>query len=126
MTSAALKSFIVDMHRRMRHIYQPKMIVTLLASGWASDDDIVSAFLEEPECSGKSRIQLLKVLNRVDKRRPTAPGQVLTAHGAVERRNGGHALIGFDQLSEEQKAEIRELCRQALEEYRQGVPSFAA
>ena len=114
-----LKQFI-QKGMRMEGPYQPVMIRTLLRQdGRARDGDIVRAFRAEPACRNASEDDLLRILNVQDKRRPTGPGAVLTRHKIVERDGAGYHLLGYDQLSRDQVAELIGLCEEGLADYRE-------
>lgn len=95
---------------RMSHIYQPVMLLALLASnGECHEREIAKAILEHDE----SQIEYYTRITN------SMVGRVLRRHGYVEKRGKLYRLKGFDNLSDKQVDHLRKLCRQKLEQYLQ-------
>lgn len=108
----ALRDFL-NARMRMSHVYQPAMLETLLEQGGrATVREVALSLLSHDE----SQIEYYEQIARA------MPGRVLQNHGVVEarrdgRRVAGYALPGFDELTEEQVAELRALCRAKIRDY---------
>ena len=104
MTFDQLKQFITaDM--QMQHIYQPVMLIELLKNdGQASEEHIAHTFLSQDPTQQKYYED--KVRNMV--------GKVLNKNGITEREKSTHRLIDYDQLTDQQIAELLDLLRKRL------------
>jgi diadenosine tetraphosphate (Ap4A) HIT family hydrolase len=112
MTYNDLKNFIlIDM--QMQHVYQPVMLIELLKNnGEASETQIAKAILGVDPV--QQRYYEDKVRNMV--------GKVLNKNGITEREKSTHRLLGYEQLTDEQKTELLALLRSRLsaEELKRG------
>ena len=101
-----LRDFIIS-RMRLSHIYQPLLIKTLLESGGvATVRQLASSFLAQDES------QLLYYEKTLKK----MPIKVLTKHNIL-RREGELVTLGVRNLTLEEKAEIKKLCEQRMQEY---------
>jgi diadenosine tetraphosphate (Ap4A) HIT family hydrolase len=92
---------------RMSHIYQPLFIRSLVdAGGSATLRQLAHSFLAQDESQ----------LMYYEKRIKEMPLKVLKRHGVVER-DGDLISLAVKNLTLEQKAQIRILCEQRLQEY---------
>jgi ATP adenylyltransferase len=105
---ASLERFIRQ-EMRMSHIYQPVMLLELLASGGqASIRQIAKALLAEDASQIEYYEQIVK--NMV--------GKVLTkSRGITERDADTYRLKDFGELDAPQIALLTDLCRQKIDEY---------
>ena len=100
-----LRDYISTM--QMQHVYQPVMLIELLKSkGEASEQTIAKAILNIDPV--QQAYYQDKVRNMV--------GKVLRNNGVTERSGSTHKLVGFEQLSESEVAELLDLCRERLSE----------
>lgn len=91
----------------MSHIYQPLLIKTLVdAGGSATLRQIANAFLSQDES------QLIYYEDRIRK----MPLMVLRDHGIVSKK-GGLVTLNTEKLTLEQKAQVKMICEQKLQEY---------
>lgn len=91
----------------MSHIYQPLLIRTLVdAGGSATLRQLAHAFLSQDES------QLIYYEDRIKK----MPLMVLRDHGIVSKK-GDLITLNTEKLNLEQKAKIKMLCEQKLQEY---------
>jgi ATP adenylyltransferase len=105
-----LRDFLV--HRmRMSHVYQPVMLKALIhGGGRASIRDIASAFLALDEAQREYYAEITKRM----------PGPVLTRHNLVQRDGDGYRLtVPLDDLSEEDRQELIDICDAKVAEYLQ-------
>ena len=106
MTFNQLIDFIEN-RMRMSHIYQPLLIRSLIdAGGSATIRQLAQAFLIQDES------QLLYYEKRIKE----MPVKVLSRH-EVLKRNGELVTLNVNRLTLEQKAQLRGLCEQKLQEY---------
>src|SRR5664279_5111127 len=106
MSYEELADFIKD-KMSMSHIYQPLLIRTLVESGGlATLRQLAQQFVLQDES------QLLFYEQRIK----GMPVRVLAGHGVL-RHEKGVVSLNVPQLSLEQKAHIRMLCEQRLQEY---------
>ena len=106
MTFEELRDFLAS-KMKMSHIYQPLLIKTLIESGGVSTiRQLATAFLSNDE----SQIMFY------EKRLKEMPIKVLTKHGIISR-NGELVSLNIKKMSLEQKAEIKKLCEQKIQEY---------
>jgi len=106
MTFSELKKFLTS-RMRMSHIYQPLLIKSLLeAGGIATIRQIATIFLSQDE----SQIQYY------EKRLKEMPIRVLSKHGIIER-DGDLLRLKTAKLTFEQKAELKKICEQKLQEF---------
>ena len=111
-TYVALKHFITST-MQTSHIYQPAMLAKLLHSaGEASLEDLAKHLLSYDDSQVEYYEERVKAM----------VGEVLTkTHGVTEkvkdgRKITGYRLLGFDELSAEEVAELADLCASKLEE----------
>lgn len=106
MTFEALRNFLAS-KMKMSHIYQPLLIKTLIESGGVSTiRQLSTAFLSNDE----SQIIFY------EKRLKEMPIKVLSKHGIISR-DGELVSLNVKKLTLEQKAEIKKLCEQKIQEY---------
>jgi ATP adenylyltransferase len=93
---------------RMSHIYQPVMLKRLLEAGGISHQtDIARAILQYDQ----SQLEYyVKITNNM-------VGRVLRSHGIVEKDSKRYTLVGFDELTKSQVAELVAMCDQRIGEY---------
>lgn len=104
-----LKSFI-DKSMRMSHVYQPVMLMTLLAKGVrGSVRDIATAILVHAESQIEYYEQITKEM----------VGRVLRKRGVVGKDGRTFELLDFDRLAPEQVAALIEFCQQKLAEFKE-------
>jgi len=109
MTYEQLVAFIQN-RMRMSHVYQPVMLVALLQGGGrCSTTEIARAILTHDE----SQIEYYEDVTK------NMVGRVLRRHGIVEREDGGYALVGYENLDEEQIEYLIGLCESKLDEYKE-------
>ena len=101
-----LKEFIVE-RMRLSHIYQPLLIKTLVdLGGSATIRQLAITFLQNDES------QLLYY----EKRLKEMPIKVLSKHNVI-KRDGDLITLEIQKLTLEQKAEIKKLCEQKMQEF---------
>jgi len=101
-----LKEFIIE-KMRLSHIYQPLLIKTLVElGGSATIRQLAITFLQNDES------QLLYY----EKRLKEMPIKVLSKHNVI-KRDGDLITLETQKLTLEQKAEIKKLCEQKMQEY---------
>ena len=99
----------------MSHIYQPVMLAHLLSNGGESNvEDVARAISAHDPSQTEYYSEIAK--NMV--------GRVLAAHGIVSpqkrgRRITGFRLEGIENLTQEQIADLVDLCQAKLDEYRE-------
>jgi diadenosine tetraphosphate (Ap4A) HIT family hydrolase len=104
-----LKSFI-EKSMRMSHVYQPVMLMTLLASGGkASARDIATGILIHDESQIEYYEQITKEM----------VGRVLRKRGLVKKEAQTFELLGFDRLAPGQVADLIGLCQKKLEDFKE-------
>lgn len=103
-----LKKFVTD-EMVMSHVYQPVMLITLLENaGSAAATTIAEAILKQDPTQVEYYTLIVK--NMV--------GRVLTNNRRVTAKEGNHyRLVGADELTNDQKNELIELCRSRIETY---------
>lgn len=97
-------------HRmRMTHIYQPVMLMKLLESGgYATTVDIAKAILLHDPTQIRYYADITK----------RYPGRVLSRnHNMTKRTADGYVLVGSDDLSDDEKRCLIEICSTKLEEF---------
>lgn len=94
---------------KMQHIYQPVMLIELLKNGGsASATDIAKAILT------RKKDQINKYRSIVKK----CPGEVLARHEVITPSgNDQYSLNGYGGLTNNEKKELIELCKEELEEF---------
>ena len=106
MTFTELRNFVVST-MRMSHIYQPLLIKSLIeAGGIATVRQLATSFLSSDES------QILYY----EKRLKEMPIKVLSKHGIIARE-GELVSLNTKKLTLEQKAELKKLCEQKIQEY---------
>ena len=104
----SLRTYIAE-RMRMSHIYQPLMLLELLGRhSPAPAQDVARRIL------GEDVTQIDYYTERVKR----MVGKVLTGNGITAYANGAYSLIGADELSEEERDELQQLCRQRLDIFR--------
>ncbi|WP_231594521.1 HNH endonuclease [Synechococcus sp. CBW1107] len=104
-----LRAFIAE-RMRMSHIYQPLMLMELLGrSSPAPAQDVARRIL------GEDVTQIEYYTERVKR----MVGRVLTGNGITAYGNGAYSLIGGEELSDGERDELLELCRQRLDAFRE-------
>ena len=103
-----LRTYIAE-RMRMSHIYQPLMLMELLSrSSPAPAQDVARRIL------GEDVTQIDYYTERVKR----MVGKVLTGNGITAYANGAHSLIGGEELSDVERDELQQLCRQRLDAFR--------
>ena len=106
LTFEELRDFITS-KMRLSHIYQPLLIKTLIESGGVSTlRQLATTFLSNDES------QILYY----EKRLKEMPVKVLSNH-KILRRDCELVTLNIRKLSLEQKAELKKLCEQKMQEY---------
>ncbi|WP_255001860.1 HNH endonuclease, partial [Cyanobium sp. Alchichica 3B3-8F6] len=104
-----LRTYIAE-RMRMSHIYQPLMLMELLGRGSpAPAEDIARRIL------GEDVTQIDYYTERVKR----MVGKVLTGNGITAYGNGAYSLIGADELSDAERDQLLDLCRQRLDAFRE-------
>jgi diadenosine tetraphosphate (Ap4A) HIT family hydrolase len=94
---------------QMSHIYQPLMLLELLGRhSPAPAQDVARRIL------GEDVTQIVYYTERVKR----MVGKVLTGNGITTYANGAYRLIGADELSDLERDELQQLCRQRLDSFR--------
>jgi len=103
-----LRTYIAE-RMRMSHIYQPLMLMELLGrSSPAPAQDVARRIL------GEDVTQIDYYTERVKR----MVGKVLTGNGITAYANGAYKLIDGDELSDTERDELQQLCRQRLDAFR--------
>jgi ATP adenylyltransferase len=103
----ALRDF-VSQKMRMSHVYQPVMIRSLIrAGGRAQIETIAKDLLAED----RSQVEYYSAIVK------NMVGRVLTRHGVVQRQGSEYVLTDFNSLSQNEAAEILQICEQKLADY---------
>ena len=103
-----LRTYIAE-RMRMSHIYQPLMLMELLGrSSPAPAQDVARRIL------GEDVTQIEYYTERVKR----MVGKVLTGNGITAYANGAYSLIGGEELSDVERDELQQLCRQRLDAFR--------
>ncbi len=106
MTFQELKDFI-ESKMKLSHIYQPLLIKSLIESGGiATVRQLATMFLTNDESQ----------LMYYEKRLKEMPIRVLSKHGVI-LRDGELVSLKVRKLSLEQKAELKKLCEQKMQEF---------
>ena len=106
MTFNELKEFL-ESKMRLSHIYQPLLVKSLIDSGGsATVRQLAGIFLAHDES------QILYY----EKRLKEMPIKVLSKHGLI-KRDGELVSLNIGKLTLEQKAELRKICEQKMQEY---------
>lgn len=106
MNFSELKEFL-ESKMKLVHIYQPLLIKSLVdAGGSATVRQLAGVFLVHDES------QLLYY----EKRLKEMPIKVLSKHGLL-KRDGELVTLNVGKLTLEQKAEVRKICEQKMQEY---------
>ncbi len=108
-TYQRLREYIAK-RMRMSHIYQPLMLLELLGRrSPAPAQDVARRIL------GEDVTQIDYYTERVKR----MVGKVLTGNGITAYGNGAYSLIGGDELSDAERDELQQLCRQRLDAFRE-------
>jgi ATP adenylyltransferase len=106
MTFNDLKEFL-ESKMRLSHIYQPLLIKSLIESGGAATlRQLACAFLAQDES------QLLYY----EKRLKEMPIKVLSKHDVI-KKDGEFISLNTGRLNLEQRAELKKICEQKMQEY---------
>jgi len=107
-TYQRLREYIAE-RMRMSHIYQPLMLMELLGRrSPAPAQDVARRILGED----------VTQINYYTERVKRMVGKVLTGNGITRYGNGAYSLIGGDELSDSERDELLQLCRQRLDGFR--------
>jgi ATP adenylyltransferase len=107
MTYEELKDFL-QVRMRMSHVYQPLMIRELLTvGGKASTRQIAADILARDE----SQVEYYEAIVK------NMVGRVLTRHTVVVRSGKDFELSGYDNLTQEQRADLIAICDQKVVAY---------
>jgi diadenosine tetraphosphate (Ap4A) HIT family hydrolase/5-methylcytosine-specific restriction endonuclease McrA len=108
-TAYARLAEYINRRMRMSHIYQPLMLMELLGrSSPASAEDIARRIL------GEDSSQIEYYSERVKR----MVGRVLTSNGITSHAGGTYSLIGADDLSDQERDALLQLCREKLDAFR--------
>ena len=103
-----LRVYIAE-RMRMSHVYQPLMLLELLGrNSPAPAQDVARRIL------GEDVTQIDYYTERVKR----MVGKVLTGNGITTYANGAYTLIGAAELSDAERDELQQLCRQRLDAFR--------
>ena len=102
-------SDFIQNRMKMSHIYQPVMLMKILQSGGqATTGDIAKAILLRDPTQLEYYAEITKRM----------PGRVLTKNRSITRKmRDGYELIGSDQLSDDEKDRLIDLCNERLAEF---------
>jgi hypothetical protein len=108
-TYERLRHYIAE-RMRMSHVYQPLMLMELLGRrSPAPAQDVARRIL------GEDVTQIDYYTERVKR----MVGKVLTGNGITRCEKGTYALVGGDELSDAERDQLLDLCRQRLDAFRQ-------
>jgi len=108
-TYQRLRHYIAE-RMRMSHVYQPLMLMELLGRrSPAPAQDVARRIL------GKDVTQIDYYTERVKR----TVGKVLTGNGITRCEKGSYALVGGEELSDGERDQLLELCRQRLDAFRE-------
>lgn len=108
-TYQRLRQFIAQ-RMRMSHVYQPLMLMELLGRhSPAPAEDVARRIL------GEDITQIDYYTERVKR----MVGRVLTGNGITRYEKGVYSLVGAEELSDTERDELLQLCRQRLDALRQ-------
>ena len=107
-TYERLREYIAK-RMRMSHIYQPLMLMELLGRrSPAAAQDVARRIL------GEDVTQIEYYTERVKR----MVGKVLTGNGITRYERGTYDLVGGEELSDAEREELLQLCRQRLDAFR--------
>jgi diadenosine tetraphosphate (Ap4A) HIT family hydrolase/5-methylcytosine-specific restriction endonuclease McrA len=95
---------------RMSHVYQPVMIMKLLSNQGKAKADEIALDLVQNDLS-----QLEYYTERVNQ----MVGKVLRNNQIVVKEKGEYQLIGFEELSDDERQKLIELCATKINEYKE-------
>ncbi len=95
---------------RMSHVYQPVMIMKLLSNQGKAKADEIAFDLVQNDLS-----QLEYYTERVNQ----MVGKVLRNNQIVSKEKNEYQLIGFEELSDEERKKLIELCSTKINEYKE-------
>lgn len=95
---------------RMSHVYQPVMIMKLLSNQGKAKADEIALDLVQNDLS-----QLEYYSERVNQ----MVGKVLRNNQIVAKEKGEYQLIGFEELSDDERQKLIELCATKINEYKE-------
>ena len=102
-----IKDFLEN-RMRMTHIYQPVMLRQLLDNnGESKASEVAKAFLVHDQTQ-------LEYYETITKR---YPGQVLQRRGITSRLKDHYTVLGFDDLSQEEVKELKDICSSKLDAF---------
>jgi hypothetical protein len=108
-TYERLRDYIAK-QMRMSHVYQPLMLMELLGRrSPAPAQDVARRIL------GEDVTQIDYYTERVKR----MVGKVLTGNGITHCEKGSYALVGGEELSDAEREELLQLCRQRLDAFRE-------
>lgn len=104
----SLRKFLLE-DMKMSHIYQPVMLKTLLENkGRSSKTKIAKALLAQD----RSQVDYYETITT------NMVGRVLTSkRGITEKNKNDYHLIGFDELTKDEIAELVSICESKIDEY---------
>ncbi len=94
----------------MSHVYQPVMIMKLLSNDGKAKADEIALDLVQNDLS-----QLEYYTERVNQ----MVGKVLRNNQIVAKAEGVYQLIGFDELSDDERQKLIDLCAIKINEYKE-------
>jgi ATP adenylyltransferase len=103
----SLKKYLLT-EMSMSHIYQPVMVRTLLENSGNADKSLIAKNISSYDISQQEYYQSI-----VDK----MVGRVLRNNGIVEKNNSKYSLLGFDDLTKNDIAELIAICDQKLADF---------
>ncbi|MEY4128106.1 MAG: hypothetical protein RL737_2295, partial [Bacteroidota bacterium] len=95
---------------RMSHVYQPVMIMKLLSNDGKAKADEIALDLVQNDLS-----QVEYYTERVNQ----MVGKVLRNNQIVVKEGGEYQLIGFEELSDDERQKLIELCATKINEYKE-------
>jgi diadenosine tetraphosphate (Ap4A) HIT family hydrolase len=95
---------------RMSHVYQPVMIMKLLSNQGKAKADEIALDLVQNDLS-----QVEYYTERVNQ----MVGKVLRNNQIVAKEKGEYQLIGFEELSDDERQKLIELCATKINEYKE-------
>ena len=108
-TYERLRQYIAE-RMRMSHVYQPLMLMELLGRrSPAPAQDVARRIL------GEDVTQIEYYTERVKR----MVGKVLTGNGITRCEKGTYALVGGEELSDAERDQLLDLCRQRLDAFRE-------
>jgi diadenosine tetraphosphate (Ap4A) HIT family hydrolase/5-methylcytosine-specific restriction endonuclease McrA len=103
-----LKQYLLK-RMRMSHVYQPVMLKHLLENGGQANAEEIAADLVQNDLS-----QIEYYTKRVNE----MVGKVLRNNEIVEKEKGVYTLIGYDDLSPQEREKLILICIEKIEDYK--------